>query len=129
MIAQDVLLNKKNVQDLFDDEKQLIPEEDQDCGGLLKQLEITVGMRVMLLRNLDVSLGLVNRAMGTITMIEVPHNKTQSADAFPHFVTVNLDKMTVAAEQNADYTYEIHPSCNKVFWTQKFCLGMNPVTT
>jgi len=45
----------------------LIPEDDKYAGGFPCELQISIGTRVMLLRNLVTREGLVNGAMGVVT--------------------------------------------------------------
>ena len=55
----------------------LIPEDDTYAGGLPNELQVSVGTRVMLLRNLLTKEGLVNEAMGIVTHIEVGDNESE----------------------------------------------------
>ena len=45
---------------------ELIPKHDRNAGGLPLTLHISIGTRIMLLRNLLTEEGLVNGAMGTV---------------------------------------------------------------
>ena len=58
-----------------------LPEDEHDCGGLPHSLEIAQGMRVTLIKNIDLSLGLVNGAVGTITSIQLPPNNSPHCHA------------------------------------------------
>ena len=51
------------------DDDDLILDDDRDAGGLLSTLTLSVGIRVMLVRNLCVKFGLVNGARGYIHAI------------------------------------------------------------
>lgn len=54
-----------NPKDVVDDD--LIPEDDRDAGGLANTLKISEGTRIMLIRNIFTSKGLVNGAIGYVT--------------------------------------------------------------
>jgi len=51
---------------------KIVPRETRDCGGIPTRLEIFVGERIMLKRNISVSYGLVNGSIGIITSISWP---------------------------------------------------------
>lgn len=53
---------------------KLIPQDDKYAGGLPNELQVSVGTRVMLLRNLVTREGLVNGAMGIVTHIDIGQN-------------------------------------------------------
>lgn len=58
----------------------LIPSDDRDCAGLPKKLEIALNCQVILTRNLDVDIGLVNGARGIVTKIDyLPGNTVPRA--------------------------------------------------
>lgn len=67
--------------------QELIPLEDRDAGGLLNKLYISVGTRVMLLRNLETEVGLVNGALGYVSNIQCIQNRYT---IFVKFDNVNL---------------------------------------
>jgi hypothetical protein len=52
--------------------KKHLYTEESKCGGISDSIDICIGARVMLRRNKDISLGIVNGAMGTITGIQWP---------------------------------------------------------
>ena len=56
----------------------LKPVDDKYAGGLPVELQLSVGTRVMLLRNLVTREGLVNGAMGVVTHIELGQNGTET---------------------------------------------------
>ena len=49
----------------------MIPEDDRDAGGLPLNVWLSVGTKVMLLRNINVQYGLVNGAIGTVSHIDM----------------------------------------------------------
>ena len=53
----------------------VLPEKACDTGNLRKDLNLTVGARVMITTNIDVSDGLTNGAMGFVTNL-IPDQKT-----------------------------------------------------
>ena len=65
--ARDTLVDA--TRPLKDSIDTVIPTDINKTGGLPKELEIFIGAKVMLRSNVDVSKGLVNGAMGTITDI------------------------------------------------------------
>ena len=71
MKAEDILLNSNKIQP-YESEEMFLPQNEQDCGGLPHTIELAIGMRVMIIKNIDLSAGLVNGAIGTITYIQLP---------------------------------------------------------
>ena len=53
--------------------EEYIPDDDNDAGGLPRQLVCSIGTRVMLIRNIECDDGLVNGAMGVVTAIDHVH--------------------------------------------------------
>ena len=51
--------------------KKHIPEDDRDCGGMPKCLTLSVGTKVILLKNLLTQHGLVNGADGVVSGFEI----------------------------------------------------------
>jgi hypothetical protein len=49
-----------------------MPSNTDECGGLALELQVRVGARVMLRRNIDIPDGLVNGAVGEITALRYP---------------------------------------------------------
>ena len=68
--AQDTYSNGANAGKKAD--KKYIYAKEGKTGGIIDSIELTVGCRVMLRRNQDVPIGLVNGAMGTVTGFEWP---------------------------------------------------------
>lgn len=65
---------------------KLIPTNDSECGGLPSRLFILPGARVMLLRNIMTTDGLVNGSQGTVVSIVFSDNQTM-----PYGVKVLFD--------------------------------------
>lgn len=68
---------------------EYIPDDDRDAGGLPYCIQLSIGTRVMLIRNLNVEYGLVNGAIGEVTHIHTNETASNSfiTVRFPH---VNL---------------------------------------
>ena len=76
-----------------------IPDDDRDAGGLLNTLQVSVGTRVMLLRNLCTKEGLVNGAIGLVTHV----NSTNSGN-----IHVKFDNCTIGKRfQSSHYSNAI----------------------
>ena len=79
-------------------QKKYIYAEENKTGGIIDQIDLTVGCRVMLRRNQDVQIGLVNGAMGTVTAFEWPmlnRNQLESGD-LPSSVLIKFDDPSIA---------------------------------
>ena len=93
MKAEDILLNSNKIQP-YESEEMFLPQHEQDCGGLPHSVELAIGMRVMLIKNIDLSIGLVNGAIGTIMHIQLPgvvNQRVESNHTMPQSVSVNFD--------------------------------------
>jgi hypothetical protein len=53
-------------------DKKLLYNKEEKYGGLVDELHIAVGSRIMVRRNMDTTKGLINGSLGTITGIEWP---------------------------------------------------------
>ncbi len=76
--------NDLNSKDIVSD--NFIPSDDRDAGGLPKCLEVSTGTRVILLRNIYTSLGLVNGAIGYVHSLEFSPGKS-----IPKVIYVKFD--------------------------------------
>lgn len=56
---------------------EYIPDDDRDAGGLPYCIQLSIGTRVMLIRNLNVEYGLVNGAIGEVTHIHTNETANQ----------------------------------------------------
>ena len=50
--AEDLLLNSNKIQP-YESEEMFLPQHEQDCGGLPHTIELAIGMRVMLIKNIE----------------------------------------------------------------------------
>ena len=75
-----------------------IPSDDTFCGGLPKQITACVNAKVMLLRNISTSDGLVNGAQGNIVKFNWPNGKNQEyVGQAPSSIEVLFDDPRVGA--------------------------------
>jgi len=58
-----------------DDINNFIPADDRDAGGFPNILLLSIGTRVMLIRNIATDYGLINGALGFVHHIEFAENK------------------------------------------------------
>ncbi|KAF9409708.1 hypothetical protein HW555_010998, partial [Spodoptera exigua] len=91
----------------------VIPKDVNNCGGFLCSIKIGVGSRVMLRRNIAVSEGLVNGAMGIIKKIKWPALRRDQLEEgeLPEAVYVKFDDDTIAVRlKDRDGCIPIPPS-------------------
>ena len=113
--AEDLLLNSNKIQP-YESEEMFLPQHEQDCGGLPHTIELAIGMRVMLIKNIDLSIGLVNGAIGTVTHIQFPgvvNQKVESNNTMPQSVSVNFDASKTVT--SGDKVVEVQPVTTKFF--------------
>ena len=74
-------------------DEKYIPTDPDRTAGILKSLEIGLGFRVMLRRNISVQNGLVNGSIGTITHIKWPHLRDMQLEEgeLPESVSIKFD--------------------------------------
>ncbi len=84
------------------DSKKGFPDDPLKTGRLVKELKVKKGARVMLTNNLDISDGLTNGAMGTITHFIFGDNRKQ-----PHTILIKFDnnKIGVTASKGSKYRH------------------------
>ena len=71
----------------------MVYKDDSKCGGLSKTLELGVGSRVMLRRNKNVKLGLVNGAMGTVVGFTWTFGHQLHIGSLPEDLVVKFDHL------------------------------------
>ncbi len=71
---------------------------DELCGGVNSSIELAVGARVMLRRNLSTQRGLVNGSMGTVTGFKWPllHRNQLTVGQLPEYVLIKFDDENIA---------------------------------
>ena len=77
-----------------DEQTQRIEKSEfqKDAGGLQTKLEIAIGARVVLTKNIDISDGLVNSASGVVTGFIPNYTGNEDADSFkPKYILVKFD--------------------------------------
>ncbi len=73
--------------------KKHIYKEESNCGGIIDSIQLCIGARVMLRRNKDINAGLVNGAMGTVTLFKWPLFSKEQANKgdLPDEVHIKFD--------------------------------------
>jgi len=106
----DFFLRNSNKIQPYESEEMFLPQHEQDCGGLPHTIELAIGMRVMLIKNIDPSVGLVNGAIGTITHIQLPgvvNQRVESNNTMPQSVSINFDASKTVT--SGDKVVEVQP--------------------
>lgn len=81
--------------------KNLVPTDDSECGGLPHTLSLVPGARVMLLRNIMTTEGLVNGAQGTIETIVWSQSKKMPSGVYIKFDNPNVAKVLQTSDVNS----------------------------
>lgn len=81
--------------------KNLVPTDDSVCGGLPHTLSLVPGTRVMLLRNIMTTEGLVNGAQGTIETIVWSESKKMPSGVYIKFDNPNVAKVLQTSDVNS----------------------------
>ena len=76
---------------------KFVPVDDKDAGYIPSCLEVSVGSGVLLLRNLDMSRGLVNGAMGVV------HNIELNDLGRVQYIHVLFDELTSSNSNNSTF--------------------------
>ena len=79
-----------------------IPEDDNNTGGLQQTIQLAVGAKVMITKNVCTRDGLVNGMMGTVVGFHPPPNHTDT-DFRPVFILVQLDDPKAGREARRKY--------------------------
>ncbi|XP_047993596.1 ATP-dependent DNA helicase PIF1-like [Leguminivora glycinivorella] len=80
--------------------ENVIPKDVNNCGGFLPTIKLGVESRVMLRRNISVSDGLVNGAMGILKKIKWPALRRDQLEEgeLPEAVLIKFDDATIGAK-------------------------------
>jgi len=81
--------------------KNLVPTDDSVCGGLPHTLSLVPGTRVMLLRNIMTTEGLVNGAQGTIETIVWSESQKMPSGVYIKFDNPNVAKVLQTSDVNS----------------------------
>ena len=82
-------------------------EDPSGTAGLHKQLRLSIGARVMLLRNIDTATGLVNGAQGTITAFQWESSQRKEGE-LPQSVSIKFDDPTAGQYLENQRGHPVH---------------------
>ncbi|MEW8545326.1 MAG: DUF6570 domain-containing protein [Candidatus Thiodiazotropha sp.] len=112
-VAHGELLEGENIADY-------IPEDDREAGGLPNILKLSIGTRVMMIRNIATDQGLVNGAMGFVHFIEF--EDTEPIRILVRFDDETIGRLFYSHEHNAigieKITQEFYSKNVAIFRTQ-----------
>ncbi|XP_045493322.1 ATP-dependent DNA helicase PIF1-like [Colias croceus] len=94
--------------------ENVIPKDINNCGGFLPTIKLSIESRVMLRRNISVSDGLVNGAMGIVKKIKWPALRRDQLEEgeLPESVLIKFDDASVGHRiKDNDGYVAISPAC------------------
>jgi hypothetical protein len=92
-----------------------IPADDRNAGGLPCHIQISIGTRVMLIKNIYTSKGLVNGALGYVESIEMHREKTAEVNLiYVKFDDPHIGGILKRIEQNN--AIAIEPLCQEFYY-------------
>ena len=111
---------------------EFLPDKESDTAGLASELHLTIGSRVMLIRNIFTEHGLVNGAQGTVTGFQWPNDSpNQRTEEMPQAVLVQFDHPSVGRVLQTSchtsitiepITVQFHGKMNTLFKRKQFPL-------
>ncbi|XP_054260220.1 ATP-dependent DNA helicase PIF1-like [Macrosteles quadrilineatus] len=106
--------------------KKILSSYNSDCSrtaGMEKIIPIKVGAKVMLLRNIDVTVGLVNSAIGTVTGLRFNTDNSDDVDS----VTINFDCGITHHLQRVNVKFQVMD--NAFVYREQFPISMSYAVT
>lgn len=101
-----------------------IPVDDRNAGGLPCLLQISIGTRVMLIKNIYISKGLVNGALGYVESIEMHQEMTGEVNLiYGKFDDPHIGGILKRVEHNN--AIAIEPFCQEFYYNGRYLLGSN----
>src|SRR5260221_4578276 len=104
---------------------QLMPDDVNSTGGLPTKLQLCIGCRVMLKKNINVQDGLVNGSLGSVVGFALNGDENEISTCRPLAVFIKFDDVNSGKVHKSAYNLESVPGAVAIGMTEVKFVGKN----